>query len=40
MLKKEIKDLKASALAKDMQTRKEMSDMYSNIMKKIEADWK
>lgn len=40
ILKKEIKELKASALAKEMQIRKEMSDMYSDIMKKIETDWK
>ncbi|XP_008214272.1 kinesin-like protein KIF20A [Nasonia vitripennis] len=40
LLKKEIKELKASALTRDMQTRQEMTDMYSEIMKKLEADWK
>ena len=40
MLQKEIKELKASAISRDMQTRQEMTDMYSEIMKKLELDWK
>lgn len=40
LLKKEIKELKASALTRDMKTRQEMSDMYSDIMKKLESEWK
>ncbi|XP_011493902.1 PREDICTED: kinesin-like protein KIF20A isoform X2 [Ceratosolen solmsi marchali] len=40
LLKKEIKDLKDSILKKDMQTRKEMTDMYIEILKKSEESWK
>jgi hypothetical protein len=40
MLKKEIKELKDSILKRDMQTRKEMTDMYIEILKKSEENWK
>ncbi|XP_058789708.1 kinesin-like protein KIF20A isoform X2 [Phymastichus coffea] len=40
LLKREIKELKTAAFTRDMQTRQEMSDMYSEMMKKLEAEWK
>ncbi|XP_023248047.1 kinesin-like protein KIF20A isoform X2 [Copidosoma floridanum] len=40
ILKKENKELKQSILTKEMQTRQELTDVYTEIMKKLEADWK
>ena len=39
-LKKEIELLKSQALARDMQTRQELTDMYTEMVKKLQDDWK
>ncbi|KAG7199997.1 hypothetical protein KM043_014421 [Ampulex compressa] len=39
-LKIEIRDLKNSALARDLQIRQEMADTYMAMMKELETDWK
>ncbi|KAK2582339.1 hypothetical protein KPH14_004675 [Odynerus spinipes] len=39
-LRKEIIDLKNMALTRDFEIRQEMADSYSNIIKKLENDWK
>ncbi|KAG7203925.1 hypothetical protein KM043_016945 [Ampulex compressa] len=39
-LRIEIKDLKNSALARDLQIRQEVADTYMAIMKELETDWK
>ncbi|KAL7304903.1 hypothetical protein TKK_0002705 [Trichogramma kaykai] len=39
-LKTEIEELKATSLQRDLQTRQEMTDMYTEMIKQIENDWK
>ncbi|KAJ8678065.1 hypothetical protein QAD02_013852, partial [Eretmocerus hayati] len=39
-LRKEIEELRASALVRDLETRREMTNMYSEIMEKLESEWK
>lgn len=40
ILKREIQELKSQALARDLETRRELTEMYKKVINKIEEDYK